>query len=354
MKIKSTFFVILLSLISISGFAQGNPAVTSRNITPVPLAGAGSTYVLSTRIGNFGADAISGADAANRMRFVIQFSKCQPENTADLSQSLSGPLVNYFDITYNSTDNSLEGIQKLNVALPVAEIFDLTIASIVTQNSADATDYSIGASFTVIPNTSAANSNANDDDLATIYTRSTQLGLPVSLISFTAQAQENRTVLLNWKTSWERNNKGYIVERSKDLTTFEAVGEVNDVAGSSNNISSYQFVDNKPYRGTSYYRLRQVDLNGRSEVFKAESVIIDGKYGIYPNPVVSTFTLNLDEPSSAELHLYNVSGSEIGVDKLGQTEITVNVKPLSALSTGIYVLTVEERGTFRTHRFVVK
>ena len=178
---------------------------------------------------------------------------------------------------------------------------------------------------------------------------------PVSLVSFTAQAQADRTVLLNWKTSWESANKGYLIERSKDLKNFEQVGQVTDVAGTSNSINSYQFVDKNPYRGTSYYRLVQVDLDGSRHTYKAEPVVINGRYGVYPNPVVgSTFTLELDEPASAILHLYDISGREVSVSKSAVTELSLKVSPAVGLSPGVYVLTVEERGILRKHRLVVQ
>ena len=115
-------------------------------------------------------------------------------------------------------------------------------------------------------------------------------------------------------------------------------------------------MDNAPYRGTSYYRLRQEDVDGSSQVFKAEPVVIEGRYGVYPNPVVSQqgFTLELDEPASAVLHLYSASGSELGVGKSDSGESSTKVLPSSKLTSGVYILTVEERGTTRKHRLVVQ
>ena len=128
-----------------------------------------------------------------------------------------------------------------------------------------------------------------------------------------------------------------------------------DVAGTSNSISSYRFEDKNPYRGTSYYRLRQVDLDGGSQTFPAKSVVIDGRYGVYPNPIASNgFTLELDEPSSAILHLYNASGSEVGFSKSPVNEVSTKLAPASKLTSGVYVLTVEERGVTRKHRLVVQ
>ena len=179
--------------------------------------------------------------------------------------------------------------------------------------------------------------------------------LPVSLVSFTAQTQQEHSVLVQWKTSWERNNQRYVVERSKNLVTFEVAGEVSDVAGSSNSVNSYQFVDQTPYRGTSYYRLRQVDQDGSMHTYPAVTVVVDARYGVYPNPVTgSAFTLELDEPNSAVLHLFSANGREVPLSQSALGQNSLKVVPGSTLPTGVYMLTVEERGTHRTHRLVVQ
>ena len=179
--------------------------------------------------------------------------------------------------------------------------------------------------------------------------------LPVSLVSFTAKAQADQTVLLEWATSWERSNKGYTLERSKDLITFERVGLVSDVAGSSNSINTYRFVDATPYSGTSYYRLTQTDLDGTTKVFPAVSVVLrTGAYGIFPNPVRDgQFTLNLDEPLTAVVNLYAADGRPVLLNKAGHTDSSLQLKVSQPLSPGVYVLIVAERGQTRQYRIVI-
>ncbi|WP_420149622.1 T9SS type A sorting domain-containing protein, partial [Spirosoma sp.] len=290
-----------------------------------------------------------------RMGFVIQLQQCAPNPASDPLSAVSGTILNSFDITYNSSLNRYEGIQKEGVSLGFATVRRLNIAATATQPSASTTVNTIGAYCVIFPN-SNAEPQPEDDDFSEILTHTkTTSPLPVGLVSFSAEAQSNRTVLVKWVTSWEKANKGYIIERSKDLKNFEDIGRVTDVAGTTNSKSSYQFEDPNPYRGTSYYRLRQLDLSGGSETFKAESVVIDGRYGVYPNPVAShNFTLELDEPTTAVLHFYSASGSEISVSKSEPTELSTKVTPSAKLTSGVYVLTVEERGTTRKHRLVVQ
>ncbi|GAB3021014.1 hypothetical protein GCM10027185_17950 [Spirosoma pulveris] len=67
--------------------------------------------------------------------------------------------------------------------------------------------------------------------------------MPVSLVSFTAKAEANRTVSLDRVTSFETSNKGFLIERSKDLLRFETVGEVRELTSESKALKKYHFVD---------------------------------------------------------------------------------------------------------------
>ena len=181
--------------------------------------------------------------------------------------------------------------------------------------------------------------------------------LPVSLVKFTAQVQEDRTVKLDWTTSFETNNKGFLIERSKDLKAFEKVGEVGEVSANSSALKNYSLTDRTPYSGTSYYRLIQTDLSGLATAFPVKSVVIrDNLYGIYPNPVVNgqSFILRLDEPETAVVNLLSVDGRVLPIQKSGIESGNLLLKTTGKLSAGVYVLTVEERGQTRKYRLVVQ
>ena len=90
--------------------------------------------------------------------------------------------------------------------------------------------------------------------------------LPVKLIDFTGRLQKN-SVVLDWKTSFELNSKGFDIERSYDGQSFEKVGYVN-AAGNSYLTVNYQFVDRSIAQENNYYRLKQFDLDNKFEYSK--------------------------------------------------------------------------------------
>lgn len=85
--------------------------------------------------------------------------------------------------------------------------------------------------------------------------------LPVTITSFSAKV-DSRQVALSWGTASEINNKGFEIQRSIDGATWTAIGFV---AGNNNsNIArTYHFNDINPVSGKVFYRLRQVDEDGR-------------------------------------------------------------------------------------------
>ena len=85
--------------------------------------------------------------------------------------------------------------------------------------------------------------------------------LPVELVDFAGKAQDDNTVLLSWSTASELHNDYFEVMRSTDAIDWETIGKVNG-NGNSNQLISYQFIDNHPKDNINYYRLKQVDNTG--------------------------------------------------------------------------------------------
>ncbi len=84
--------------------------------------------------------------------------------------------------------------------------------------------------------------------------------LPITISSFIAKTLGDG-VQLQWSTSSEENNDYFSIERSQDGVHFDEIGQING-AGSSKTVNHYQFMDKLPFSSISYYRLKQVDLNG--------------------------------------------------------------------------------------------
>ncbi|KAA9346642.1 hypothetical protein [Larkinella humicola] len=107
-------------------------------------------------------------------------------------------------------------------------------------------------------------SNFNWDDAA---------AMPVRLASFSGKRVEHQ-MLLGWQTTFESNSAYFVVERSTDAQSFEAIGRVVS-KGFSESMQVYGFTDEAPQKGTNYYRLRQVDRDGRFALSKILGLTYD-------------------------------------------------------------------------------
>lgn len=116
--------------------------------------------------------------------------------------------------------------------------------------------------------------------------------LPIELLSFSAEPTEH-SITLKWETASELNNDYFTIERSKDGLFWEEIKEI-EGAGNSNRLIHYQYVDNSPLNGISYYRLSQTDFDGTKEEFDIISVNYDrsNKLSLYPNPASNTVHIN--------------------------------------------------------------
>ncbi|GAB5525276.1 MAG: hypothetical protein Roseis2KO_31480 [Roseivirga sp.] len=122
--------------------------------------------------------------------------------------------------------------------------------------------------------------------------------LPIELISFNAEKTEDGFVKLKWQTASEVNNSHFTIERSTDGSTIEDVALVQG-AGNSAIVMDYEYIDERPLSGRSFYRLRQTDINGESVASEFVSVFIENvdkgyQYKLYPNPVRVGNSLQID------------------------------------------------------------
>lgn len=134
--------------------------------------------------------------------------------------------------------------------------------------------------------------------------------LPVELTDF-AIAGNDKQAFLTWSTASERNSEAFVVERSADAKTFASLGSVKAM-GISDRQTDYQFVDLLPLNGTSYYRLKQIDLDGasvHSNVVALERVG-ERRLVVYPNPAQSSSILVINgiENEQVTITLSDVSG----------------------------------------------
>lgn len=164
---------------------------------------------------------------------------------------------------------------------------------------------------------------------------------PVILSSFDAQRSGHNTVSVSWKTEQEINSKGFEIQRSSDNINFETIGFVASRTANSSLAQTYSFTDNSNmYTGTSFYRLKMVDLDNTfafSSIKTIKGSGLEVEVNVFPNPASSNSKItigNLTETSS--IRVFDNTGRL--VQQILST--TSNSAELNHLQKGSYFIKV--------------
>ncbi|MDG1477484.1 MAG: T9SS type A sorting domain-containing protein, partial [Vicingaceae bacterium] len=169
-----------------------------------------------------------------------------------------------------------------------------------------------------------------------------QCVLPVEFINFSAEPHLNHN-LLAWSTATEINNDYFILERSDNGIEFERVAQI-DGAGNSNDLLKYKYEHKNPSK-TEYYRLKQVDFDGKHSYSKIIVVnnIGEQEINIYPNPSKDNFSFEIRESSD---ELYTITYTNLlGMNSSERIQITEGINQYQVtdfvnLPNGIYFIQV--------------
>ncbi|MBV9963092.1 MAG: T9SS type A sorting domain-containing protein, partial [Parafilimonas sp.] len=183
--------------------------------------------------------------------------------------------------------------------------------------------------------------------LSTAHVDNYSLGgvLAVKLISFTASLTLNKTVDLDWTTTRETNTNYFIVERTKDFWNYQSV----DTIYAENNgefTQNYSSTDYHPLAGTSYYRLKIVDKDGKisySPIANVKIVNVTSPL-MYPNPANTYVNIEQGTDQIKQITVYNIVGRI--VERIANTSAQSTIKiPTYNLAAGLYFIEVRTANT---------
>lgn len=172
----------------------------------------------------------------------------------------------------------------------------------------------------------------------------TSVVLPVTLLEFTARA-DKQTVVNSWRTTQEINFKHFVVEHSVDGLNFNVLGSV-AASGYAGTTNDYEFVHNNPATGANFYRLKQVDKDGKftySPIVKINFNAGKRQPIAYPNPVRNNLTLAIPQELLAgkRYQVIIMDGKKSLVKKLNITQATTQIK-VENLAAGTYWLVLQD------------
>jgi hypothetical protein len=165
----------------------------------------------------------------------------------------------------------------------------------------------------------------------------------------------NNAVELAWQTSMEMNSDQFIIERSNDGVRFQPIGTIRS-SNQPSAINAYSFTDDQPLNATSYYRIKQVDVNGAfsfSRMVRVDAKQVASGIQLFPNPASDYVTLKHNKVrEGATIHLYSASGVLLSIQtiKEGTQQTTIHT---NNLSPGLYYISLQD-GQIKTMNRLLK
>ena len=181
--------------------------------------------------------------------------------------------------------------------------------------------------------------------------------LPVELTDFQVTANSNDKVNINWASATEINHKLYDIERSQNGKDFESIKQT-AAKGDVNKAAQYSFIDETPYSGVSYYRLRMIGKNGSDDLSKVLSVTFKSskvRLKFYPNPVQDNVRIYIASPTSDDFNLdiFDVTGKLIWSKKIKtESESSESLVDTHNWSKGVYFVKLSSESTVITEKIM--
>ena len=311
-------------------------------------------------------------------------------NPFSMNAESTGPLMTVTPSTSVSPSNSMTPTPTTSVS-PSNSISPTPTTSVSPSNSmtptpttsvspsnsispTPTTSVSPSNSMTPTPTTSVSSSNSISPTPTTSVSPSNSMTptptpsassivLPVELSEFGVR-EEDGVIKLFWRTESETNNKGFEVQRSTNTFTFNKIGWVAG-KGNTNQAIAYEFEEiNVESNQWYYYRLKQIDFDGASEISKTIAIMISQEdkttlKDISPSIVTDNYVnvnISAGNVDKAEIFIHHLNGQlvtskKVAIDK-GNNTIRMNL--LNTVS-GMYVVNVKfGKGKSQTKRFIVK
>jgi len=185
--------------------------------------------------------------------------------------------------------------------------------------------------------------------------------LPVDLTYFKAENTSGGTANLSWETASEVNCDYFSVQRSIDGKNFEELAKISG-SGNASTAHQYSFIDDNPNDPVSYYRLREVDFDGKFEIFKTVSINISPVHEIviYPNPVPigqsATLSIPAGNEKTIEVSVLDMQGKKIfsqSVKRENTSDNTVHVVTERFSASGTYFVTASGQANKYQKKIIV-
>jgi Peptidase family M23/Secretion system C-terminal sorting domain len=158
--------------------------------------------------------------------------------------------------------------------------------------------------------------------------------LPVELVDFNAKKVGDNSIQLLWNTASEINFSGFEIQQSIDGIVWDSISFI-EIKKNSQETNDYMYLDVHPFDNINYYRLKQIDIDGKFEY--SNIVFIDMGEGeeisVYPNP--STRKITISGVQNGQIKVYDTLG------RLVLESAFTSDLDISGLLQGVYFISIQ-------------
>lgn len=255
--------------------------------------------------------------------------------TTTISNSIGGSSVASTRASaFKANDGSYASILVVNTNLvndneiipPTMTGFTLQSVNLISANSIN------DDTSTTSISTPLGNGNYASPHASVLVFKYNATGLPVRFAGAIKAVEVPEGIKIDWATVSEQNNSHFEVEHSNDAFVFNKIGYVN--AQENNNATHhYEAIDSTPHIGINYYRVKQVDTDGKFDYSRIVSIVYQyNDLTLYPNPTNHTLTISSHDVI-CHIVIKNIMGAIVKV-----FDEPSNIIDITDLIEGVYLV----------------
>jgi hypothetical protein len=179
------------------------------------------------------------------------------------------------------------------------------------------------------------------------------VALPVTFSSFYA-TKNNNNVVLSWSTAQELNNNNFEVQRSLDGSSWTVIAIMLG-AGNSNTVQQYSFTDKNMTAAVAYYRIRQVDVDGKYEYSTVKTIRANETAPaakIYATGNTVNIEFNKEAKNPVTVRIINMNGQVVGQRDHQQASYKLTIN-LNNHITGMHIVQLQDNAGWKDVKKVI-
>lgn len=308
-------------------------------------AGTGADYI--TYVGMAGVENSSGQTNYSDFRNVVIPLEHNMEYTLTASFNFAFDIDRFHAWADWNRDGVFSANEKITLSVPDGNSTSTGTVRVPPSTLEGATTLRVRGVYSTSHDNPCGSAFGEVEDYTINVSCGANCALPITWGDFNAVALGKNAALLDWTTVTEEDLARFVVERSVDGLSFDAIGELT----AANAATAYTFIDDDAPASLAYYRILAQDFDGTEDYSVVRRVTwqLDEEraVNIYPNPVGGK-TLKIDwrspEVEQVNWHLYNSYGQEVRKGKVGAAAGANQVElAMDDLPTGVYLLRLRTR-----------